>query len=104
MPRQAQHERDGGVKVAKRLHIEGRVQGVFYRAWAVETARGLGLAGWVRNRADGSVEAYVVGLADAVGRFVAACRRGPAAARVASLIAEDATVERHDGFVQRASG
>ena len=53
--------------VARHLTILGRVQGVFYRNWTVETARGLGLTGWVRNRMDGSVEALVQGEADMVG-------------------------------------
>ncbi|WP_314714996.1 acylphosphatase, partial [Sphingobium yanoikuyae] len=43
--------------VARHLMILGRVQGVFYRNWTVDAARGLGLTGWVRNRMDGSVEA-----------------------------------------------
>lgn len=50
--------------VARHLMIHGRVQGVWYRAWAVETARQLGLAGWVRNRSNGCVEALVEGEAD----------------------------------------
>lgn len=68
--------------VARHLSIHGRVQGVFYRGWTVETARRLGLAGWVRNRRDGTVEAVVQGAEAAVGQFVALARRGPPAARV----------------------
>lgn len=56
--------------VARHLMILGRVQGVFYRNWTVDAARGLGLTGWVRNRMDGSVEALVQGEADAVARFI----------------------------------
>ena len=80
-------------EAAKRLRIHGRVQGVFYRAWTVETARGLGLAGWVRNRADGSVELVARGETEAVERLIALCREGPPAARVARIDMEDAAGE-----------
>ena len=65
-----------------RLTISGRVQGVGYRDWAMTTARRLGLAGWVRNRSDGAVEALIVGDDQAVGEMIDACRRGPTMARV----------------------
>jgi len=65
-----------------RLVINGRVQGVGYRYWTITTAHRLGLRGWVRNRADGSVEALVAGDGAVVERMIEACRRGPAGARV----------------------
>ena len=68
--------------IARQLRIFGRVQGVAYRAWAVETAEHFGLAGWVRNRRDGSVEALITGPEAEVARMIEACRRGPPAARV----------------------
>jgi acylphosphatase len=71
--------------IARHLMITGRVQGVFYRNWAVEQARGLGLAGWVRNRADGSVEAIVEGAPDAVDRMIGLADEGPPAAKVARI-------------------
>ena len=71
-----------------RLAITGRVQGVGYRDWAMAAAQRLGLSGWVRNRADGSVEALVVGDDDAVGRMIEACRRGPTLARVDAVDVE----------------
>ena len=71
-----------------RLAITGRVQGVGYRDWAMAAAQRLGLSGWVRNRADGSVEALVVGDDDAVGRMIEACRRGPSLARVDAVDVE----------------
>jgi len=66
----------------RRFTIQGQVQGVFYRAWAVETARSLGLAGWVRNRRDGSVELAAWGPDEALDALLARCREGPPAARV----------------------
>ena len=65
-----------------RLRIEGRVQGVGYRDWAVRTASASELGGWVRNRADGSVEAHVQGDARAVDRLIDACVSGPRGSRV----------------------
>jgi acylphosphatase len=67
---------------ARHLRIEGRVQRVGYRAWMVREATRLGLSGWVRNRADGSVEAVVAGPEPAVQALLTACRRGPVLARV----------------------
>jgi acylphosphatase len=71
-----------------RLRISGRVQGVGYRDWALATGQRLGLNGWVRNRADGSVEALVVGDDGAVGKMIEACRRGPSLARVDAVDVE----------------
>jgi len=65
--------------------IEGRVQGVGYRAWVEREARGKGLAGWVRNRTDGSVEAVFCGDDQAVRTMVESCARGPRAASVSTL-------------------
>lgn len=79
--------------IARHLRIHGRVQGVFYRGWTVETARGLGLAGWVRNRHDGTVEAVVQGGADAVEQFIGQARSGPPAARVERIEASDVEVD-----------
>ena len=60
--------------------MSGRVQGVAYRASAVEAAAGL--RGWISNRADGSVEGVVEGPDGSVSRFLAWCARGPHGARV----------------------
>lgn len=83
------------------LRITGRVQGVGYRAWAIETAARLGLRGWVRNRGDGSVEALVIGAEDAVEAMIEACRTGPFAARVAGVAVNDAADDGSDGFRPR---
>ena len=66
----------------------GRVQGVGYRAWASARAERLGLAGWVRNRVDGTVEAVAEGEEAVVESFVAWCRRGPERARVDNVEVE----------------
>jgi acylphosphatase len=67
---------------ARRLRIEGRVQGVGYRDWMCREARRRGLDGWVRNLPDGSVEAVVDGPEPALQALLTACRRGPPLARV----------------------
>ena len=81
-----------------RLTITGRVQGVGYRAWALDTARRLGLRGWVRNRADGSVEALVTGEQEAVAAMIEACREGPFGARVAEVAVNEAEDDGSLGF------
>jgi acylphosphatase len=68
-----------------RIVVTGVVQGVAFRAHAVDEARRLGLRGWVRNRADGAVEAEAEGERAAVEALVAWCRRGPPAAQVDSV-------------------
>jgi len=68
------------------VHISGRVQGVFFRAWVLDAARHLGLAGWVRNRFDGSVEAVFEGEAASVERMVELCHDGPDHARVDTVL------------------
>ena len=70
-----------------RVEVRGRVQGVGFRWYARESARRLGLAGWVRNREDGAVEAAASGPAESVERFLDDLRRGPAGSRVDELIA-----------------
>jgi acylphosphatase len=88
---------------AVRLMIRGRVQAVGYRAWTVDQAIRLGLRGWVRNRADGAVEAVAVGDAAAVQHLIDACRQGPSLARVSAVDVQpvDATEAGSAGFVQR---
>ena len=70
--------------------IRGRVQGVGFRAWTQHQAELRGLAGWVRNRRDGSVEALFSGPDAAVGAMLKACREGPAGSRVERVESEEA--------------
>jgi acylphosphatase len=86
---------------AHHLRIEGRVQGVGYRAWMVREARRLGLSGWVRNRADGSVEAVIAGPEPAVQALLTACRRGPVAARVDRIVEDFTDLPEGEGFELR---
>ena len=76
--------------MAKRLIIEGQVQGVGYRVSFAQAASNLGLAGWVRNRFEGSVEACVDGEAAAIEAIVIWARRGPPTARVHNVFVAEA--------------
>ena len=67
---------------AAHIQIEGRVQGVGFRAFVLREARKRGLRGWVRNTRDGRVEALLIGFAADIDRVVEACRRGPAGAYI----------------------
>jgi acylphosphatase len=83
---------------AVRVRIEGSVQGVGYRYWTERVATELGLAGWVRNRRDGTVEALFCGPAQDVAEMIERCRNGPRSARVTAvkIVEEDSTAP--DGF------
>ena len=80
------------------VRIEGRVQGVFYRTWTEDTARMLGLDGWVRNRRDGSVEAVFSGPAAQVDAMLRRCAEGPRDAEVANVIVTDEGGAAPSGF------
>ena len=86
--------------IARRLRAHGRVQGVGYRSAMVDAATLAGAQGWVRNRRDGTVEAWVQGDESAVERVLAWARRGPRLAQVERLeVAEveaDATIAGFD--------
>ena len=81
-----------------RVRITGRVQGVGFRYWTEATATALGLAGWVRNRRDGAVEAVFQGEAEAVDAMLEACRAGPRFARVAQVETFDEAGPVEAGF------
>jgi len=70
------------MRVARRMVISGRVQGVGFRYFAQEAAAREGVTGWVRNLPDGRVEAYLEGENDSVTRVERAIRQGPRGARV----------------------
>jgi acylphosphatase len=86
---------------AVKLRIEGRVQGVGYRWWVVGAARRLGLAGWARNRRDGSVEVLAIGEAEALAALEKACAEGPPAAQVSAVRRAHGTDDGSADFVQR---
>jgi acylphosphatase len=71
--------------ITRRLKIAGRVQGVYFRESMRLCAKELKITGWVRNRADGTVEAMVQGDADAVERMIEWARRGPEFAHVSNV-------------------
>jgi acylphosphatase len=88
-------------RIAVRLIVTGRVQGVGYRWWARGQARALGVSGWVRNLRDGTVELVAAGGPEAVERMARACREGPPAAMVDSVQRFEAEDEGFDGFKER---
>lgn len=83
---------------AVRVRIEGRVQGVGFRVWVERTATGLGLAGWVRNRRDGGVEAAFSGAPGQVAIMLDLCRSGPRASTVEMLKIFDDSTPTEAGF------
>ena len=82
--------------MATRIVVSGRVQGVSFRAYARAEAIRLGLRGWVRNRADGTVEALAAGPGETA--FVEWCHRGSPAAQVDQVRAEPAADPGVQGF------
>lgn len=84
----------------RRVHVvvEGIVQGVGYRWSAQQTARRIGVAGWVRNRHDGSVEAEVEGTAAQVDEMLAWMASGPRGAQVRASRVTDVEPTGESGF------
>ncbi|NMM46621.1 acylphosphatase [Rhodospirillaceae bacterium KN72] len=87
-----------------KARIEGKVQGVWFRAWTEKTAVGLGLDGWVRNRPDGSVEAVFSGPTETVERMLADCWNGPPLSRVTAVQTDPAETPDQAGFIIRPDG
>ena len=88
-------------RIGRRVRAYGRVQGVFYRQWTVNQARPLGISGWVRNCADGSVEAHLAGEEDSVAKMIDAMRQGPSQAHVEGLTVDPIEPEDLAGFSVR---
>jgi acylphosphatase len=86
--------------IAIRIFVSGRVQGVWFRGWTVDTAGTHGLRGWVRNRRDGRVEALLIGPPDTVEAVIRACRTGPPAARVDGIERVPAADDGSTDFTQ----
>ena len=82
----------------KRVIVSGRVQGVFFRDSTRRRAESAGVAGWVRNTADGTVEAVFEGDEAAVDEMVEFCRSGPGRAEVSAVDVEDEQPEGLSGF------
>jgi acylphosphatase len=80
------------------VRIEGRVQGVYFRAWTEQSARRLNLDGWVRNRRDGSVEAVFAGPEAQVDEMLRRCAEGPPDAKVTSVTVTDEGGAPPSGF------
>lgn len=86
------------MRVCRRFKVSGHVQGVAFRASALDEAQRLGLGGWVRNLPNGEVEALACGNAAALEALERWLWQGPRAARVTAVIAIDAPLEAFDGF------
>jgi acylphosphatase len=84
--------------VRRRVTVHGRVQGVFFRDTTRRMAESRGVAGWVRNNPDGSVEAAFEGPEDAVGEMVRFAREGPRGAAVENVEIADEEPEDLTGF------
>lgn len=84
-----------------RLRIKGSVQGVGYREWAIGEATSRGLAGWVRNRSDGSVELLMAGDDAKVQDMLRAATQGPQAAQVSDIDIINETEAPPPGFTRK---
>ncbi len=76
------------MEVRARVTVSGRVQGVYYRSYALDEARTLGIKGWVRNTREGQVEAVLEGTEEAVRKMLEWCRKGSTSSRVSDVEVE----------------
>ena len=86
------------MNAALQIRVEGEVQGVFFRAHAKAQADWLGLKGWVRNEADGTVLIEAEGEREQLDRLVEWCKGGSPEARVTKVEVEEAQPEHHTQF------
>lgn len=87
--------------IARHVTVTGRVQGVFFRAWAQRQADELDVTGWIRNCPDGRVDAHVEGEETAVAQMIERFRRGPPAAQVEDVRLWSVEPCDFDGFEVR---
>jgi acylphosphatase len=87
--------------VRRRVVVHGRVQGVFFRDSTRQRARAHGVAGWVRNRIDGTVEAVIEGEPEAVQRLLRFLETGPPHAHVDRVEVSNEEPEGLTGFAIR---
>ena len=100
------HDLSGdGAPLARHVRVRGRVQGVFFRAAMRDVAERHEVAGWVRNRPDGQVEAWLEGPAPAVAAVLGFVRAGgPPDARVDEVVIDERPPAGHRGFAVLPDG
>jgi len=96
--------RSGKQRIAKKYRISGRVQGVGFRYFAERAAGRLGLGGYVRNLADGTVEVYAIGDPSLLEVFKTQLAEGPRGARVTALDESDEAVNEQYGIFMIEGG
>ena len=89
------------MRIGRHVRVTGRVQGVFFRGWTQQQANELGVAGWVRNCRDGSVEAHLAGEESAVLELIERLQQGPPSAVVGRLDVESSVPSEDTGFEVR---
>ena len=88
-------------KLAKLYRVRGRVQGVGFRYFVEQAAKGLDVRGWVRNHDDGSVEVYALGTSAQLSDLAGLLWQGPRWAEVRGVDESEAAIEQHSSFYVR---
>lgn len=89
--------------IARSIQIEDKVQGIYFREWAVKVAQELDVAGWIRNLQDGRVNVYAVGDETAIERFIRRLHDGSPASDVDKVTTQPAEVLKLHTFLRRQS-